>query len=215
MERVRLTEAGTRHAGLARRGAACPADAVLALQRMAGNRAVTQLLRCKDKDKKKKKTPRQVQAEQMAQKSAKNQAPIEFKNLPETAQAALTQILSGNDGPYLRPDGGRHSTDPDSGLPKGPGIGVREYHTLPYNESYRLVVRTKGKEKSAYWDPKHTGGTYTYHRIENAPFPAAAPAPAPVAPAPAPVVVPAAAAPVPVAVPVAAAPEPLKDNWDD
>ena len=44
---------------------------------------------------------------------------------------------------------------------------------MPYNESYRLVVRTKGQDKSAYWDSKHTAGTYTYHRITGVPWPAA------------------------------------------
>jgi hypothetical protein len=207
--------------GIERRGAqewpdrqqpARPAEAVLALQRMAGNRAVRQLLRCKDKDKVKRKTPRQLQAEQMAQKSAKNQKSVKLAELPQAAQDSLRDILAGTSvTDYLRPNDGKHSTDPETGLQKASGVGVREYHTKPYNESWRLVVRTAGHDKRAYWDGKHTAGTYTYHRIEDPPFPA--PAPAPVAPAPAPVVVPAAAAPAPALVPAAAGPVP--DSWDE
>ena len=179
MERIHVTRAER----LARAGAATrrePAAAVLALQRMAGNRAVGHLLRCKDKkDKPKRKSPAQLQAEQMAQKAAPNQTQIAFAHLPADAQHALREILAGRAGPYLRPSDGKHSTDPETGLAKRPGIGVREYHTVPYNESYRLVVRTKGQDKSAYWDSKHTAGTYTYHRITGVPWPAAAPPPAP------------------------------------
>ena len=211
MERIHVMRAER----LARAGTATrrePAAAVLALQRTAGNRAVCHLFRCKDK-KVKRQSPAQIQAEQMRQKSAPNQTPIAFDKLPTAAQNALRRILAGEERDYLRPEGGKHSTDPETGLPKGPGVGVREYHTVPYNESYRLVVRTKGKEKSAYWDPKHTAGTYTYHRVIDPPFPALAPAPAPAPLAPAPAPLPVAAAGPPVAMPAAAAPVP--NSWDD
>ncbi len=186
MARIRRIEDPVRAAEPTRRAAREPAAAVLALQRMAGNRAVGHLLRCKDKkDKPKRKSPAQLQAEQMAQKAAPNQTQVAFAHLPADAQHALREIIAGRPGPFLRPNDGKHSTDPETGLAKKPGIGVREYHTVPYNESYRLVVRTKGQDKSAYWDSKHTAGTYTYHRITGVPWPAAAPPPAP-APAPAP-----------------------------
>ncbi len=213
MVRSRRIEEPVRAAGPTRRAAREPAAAVLALQRTAGNRAVCHLLRCKDK-KAKRQSPAQIQAEQMRQKSAPNQTPIAFDKLPTAAQNALRRILAGDERDFLRPEGGKHSTDPETGLPKGPGVGVREYHTVPYNESYRLVVRTKGKEKSAYWDSKHTGGTYTYHRIIDPPLPAAAPAPAP-APVVVPTVVPAAATPDPVVAAAPAAAEPVKANWWD
>jgi guanyl-specific ribonuclease Sa len=203
MERVRRSEGEASRPE--RRAAVRPAEAVLRLQRMAGNRAVRQLLRGR------KKGGAAGSAEQKALKAAKNQRHYKFSELPDAAQTALREILAGRAGPYLRPNEGKHSTDPETGLPKAQGVGVREYHVSPSNESHRLVVRTVGQDKRAYWDPKHTAGTYTYHRIDDPPFPAPAPAPAPVAPAPAPAVVPAAAAPVPV--PAAAAVVP--DNWDD
>ena len=183
MGRIRRTSDPVRSGAPGRRAAHQPADAVLALQRMAGNRAVGHLLRCKDKAKPKRKTDAQLRAEQMAQKSAPNQTEIAFAHLPDAAKHALTEILAGRPGLFLRPtNDGKHSTDPETGLAKGPGVGVREYHTVPYNESYRLVIRTKGNEKSAYWDSKHTAGTYTYHRITGVPWPAAAPVPAAVPP---------------------------------
>src|SRR3954451_19786708 len=178
-----------------RRAATGNAAAVLELQRLAGNRAVGWLLRGK------KKNARQAMIEQSKLKAAPNQSTITFAQLPATAQPALQAILNGNPGPYLRPNGGFHATDPETGLPKGTGIGVREYHVTPSNESMRFVARTVGQAKSAYWDGSHVAGTYTYHRITDPPFPVAAPAPAP-APAVAP---PAAAAPV-VAPPPAPAP---------
>lgn len=127
-------------------------------------------------------------------------------------------LVNGDDGRYLRPArngkrAGWHGTDPETGMAKAEGVGVREYHATPSNESIRIVVRTVGKDKRVYYDSKHTAGTYTYHRVKDPPFPAA--------PAAAPAVLPAAAAPVvpapagvppPAVVPAAVA---VPDSWDD
>jgi hypothetical protein len=189
---------------------------VLALQRSVGNRAVCELLRCKDK-KKKRQTPGQIRAAQMAEKSAPKQSQYQFANLPLDVRNAIQDILAGNERGYLRPNDGKHSTDPETGMPKGQGIGVREFHTVPYSESKRIVTRSERGVKTVYYDPSHVAGTYTYHRVNGAPFPAAAPAAA--APVVAPVVVPVVApvmAPAPAAVPVvAAAADPVPDRWDD
>jgi hypothetical protein len=181
---------------------------LLALQRSAGNRAVCGLLRCKDK--KKRQTPAQVRAAQMAEKSAPKQSQYQFANLPADVRDAIQQILAGHEGPYLRPNKGQHSTDPETGMQKAHGIGVREFHTVPYNESKRIVTRSAGGVKTVYYDPSHVAGTYTYHRVNGAPAPAPAAAVPVAAPVPAPV-----APPPPAAVPVlAAADEPVPDSWD-
>jgi hypothetical protein len=205
----------TATAPTSRRAASGTAAAVLALQRTAGNRAVCELLRCKDK-KKKRQTPGQIRAAQMAEKSAPKQSQYQFANLPLDVRNAIQDILAGNEANYLRPNQGKHSTDPETGMPKGQGIGVREYHTLPYNESKRIVTRSERGAKTVYYDPSHVAGTYTYHRVNGAPFPVAAPAPAP---APAPAAVPAAAAPAPAApapvlVPAGAAPDEPVEDWE-
>ena len=148
---------------------------MLALQRTAGNRAVCELLRCKDK-KKKRQTPGQIRAAQMAEKSAPKQSQYQFANLPLDVRNAIQDILAGNEANYLRPNQGKHSTDPETGMPKGQGIGVREYHTVPYSESKRIVTRSERGVKTVYYDPSHVAGTYTYHRVNGAPFPAPAPA---------------------------------------
>jgi guanyl-specific ribonuclease Sa len=198
------------------RAAAGAHASVLALQRTAGNRAVRRLLdgragiaRGKDK---KGKGGGAGSVEQKKLKAAPNQSEYAFAQLPDDVQTAITQILKGNEKPYLRPtNGGRHSTDPETGLPKGNGIGVREYHVSPSNESKRIVTRTAGKDKAVYYDPSHVAGTYTYHRVNGAPFPAApVPAPAAAAPVLAPVVapvLPAVQAPAPLALPEV-------DDWE-
>jgi hypothetical protein len=202
------------------RAAGGPA-AVLALQRAAGNQAVCRLLdsrghlqRCKKKG---GKGGGAGSAEQSKVKAATNQREVNFAAVTDFAQTAMRNILiNGNDARYLRPakDGrkaGAHSTDPETGLPKAQGVGVREYHATPSNESIRIVVRTVGTDKRVYYDWKHTAGTYTYHRVKDPPFPAA-PAPAP---APAAAVVPAAVVPAAAALPAVQAPAPVPDRWDD
>jgi hypothetical protein len=213
------SRAFTKHPGAAaptsRRGATGTAAAVLALQRSAGNRAVCELLRCKDK-KKKRQTPGQIRAAQMAEKSAPKQSQYQFANLPLDVRNAIQDILAGNETIYLRPNQGKHSTDPETGMPKGQGIGVREFHTVPYSESKRIVTRSERGAKTVYYDPSHVAGTYTYHRVNGAPFPAPAPAPAPV-PVAVPAAVPAAAVPAvaaPVLVPAAAALDEPVEDWE-
>jgi hypothetical protein len=214
-----FTERPGAAAPTSRRGATGTAAAVLALQRSVGNRAVCELLRCKDK-KKKRQTPGQIRAAQMAEKSAPKQSQYQFANLPLDVRNAIQDILAGNETIYLRPNQGKHSTDPETGMPKGQGIGVREFHTVPYSESKRIVTRSERGVKTVYYDPSHVAGTYTYHRVNGAPFPAPAlaPAPAPVPVAVAvPAAVPAAAVPAvaaPVLVPAAAAPEEPVEDWE-
>ncbi len=210
-----LTEHAAAAAPTSRRAATGTAAAVLALQRSAGNRAVCGLLRCKDK-KKKRQTNAQMQAAQMEVKKAGNQSEYQFANLPQDVRDSITDILAGNERDYLRPNDGKHSTDPETGKTKGQNVRVREFHTLPYNESKRIVTRSERGVKTVYYDPKHPGGTYTYHRVNGAPFPAPAAAPAPVVAAPvaAPVVAPV-VAPVLPAVPAAAAAVPAAvDDWE-
>jgi hypothetical protein len=199
------------------RAAAGAHASVLALQRTAGNRAVCRLLDgrariARGKDKKGKGGGGAGSVEQKKLKAAPNQSEYAFAQLPNDVQTAITQILNGNERPYLRPtNGGRHSTDPETGLPKGPGIGVREFHVSASNESKRIVTRTANADKAVYYDPSHVAGTYTYHRVNGAPFPAApVPAPAAAAPVVAPVVapvLPAVQAPAPLDAPVV-------DDWE-
>jgi hypothetical protein len=156
MGRIMRTQGERAEAVTARGAAPAPTDSVLALQRMAGNHAVAHLLRCKGK--------KGGTVSQAALKAAPNQSTVKFAHLPTAAQTALREILAGREGPYLRPNKGKHSTDPETGVKKGEGIGVREYHVTPSNESQRFVVRTVGKDKRAYWDGSHAYGTYTYLR---------------------------------------------------
>jgi hypothetical protein len=210
MVETRRSTPATRAASAPRLSARGSHASLLALQRTAGNRAVCALLRCKDK--KKRQTRRQILVAQMAEKSAPKQPQYQFANLPADVRDAIRQILAGNEADYLRPNEGKHSTDPETGMPKGPGIGVREFHTRPYSESKRVVTRSAGGVRTVYYDPSHVAGTYTYHRVNGAPFPApAAPAPAPAValPAAVPVVVPAAAPVVPAAAAV------VPENWDE
>jgi hypothetical protein len=204
-----------RSASTPRLSARGPHASLLALQRTAGNRAVCQLV-SRNGDKKKKKGGGAGSTDQKRLKAAPNQSEYKFAQLPDDVRTAITQILAGNGGPYLRPtNGGRHSTDPETGLPKGPGIGVLEYHVSASNESKRIVTRNVNQDKRVYYDPSHVAGTYTYHRVTGAPFPVAAPVPAPApAPAPAAVVPVAAPAAAPVLPAVQAPPLPEVDDWE-
>src|SRR5215217_5674715 len=188
---------GTHRASRRRPGSGGLAAEVLQLQRTAGNRAVCAILRNGNGKGKKGKGGGAGSVEQQRLKAAPNQSEVAFASLPLDAQNAIRQILKGKEEerPYLRPGKCWHGTDPETGLQKAEGVGVREYHVTPSNESKRIVVRTVGKDKRVYYDGSHVAGTYTYHRVTGAPFP---PAPA--------VVAPAAAAPVPVVPPVAAVP---------
>ena len=198
------------------------AGTVLALQRTAGNRAVCQLAagRAQILRGRRKGPGGAGSTDQKRVKAAPNQAQVTFASLPQAAQNAIRDIVAGTEGPYLRPDKGRHNTDPETGLQKTGNLRVREYHVTPSNESMRIVTRkAENQEMTFYWDPSHVGGTYTYHRVTGVP-PAPAPAPAPV-PAPAPALAPVApvvaAPPVAVAAPVAPAPVLVGavDSWED
>jgi guanyl-specific ribonuclease Sa len=211
-QRRALTEHSTQTARTAARAAAGTPAAVLALQRTAGNRAVCRLV---DRDarvaRKKGKGGGTGSAEQKKLKAAPNQSEYQFAQLPQVAQNAIQQILNGNEGPYLRPNHGWHATDPETGLPKGQGVGVREYHVTPSDETKRIVTRGHNNNKSVYYDGSHPGGTYTYHRVTGAPWPAAAPAPAPAVAPVAPAAAVPAAAPV---LPAVQAPGPVVDDWE-
>lgn len=194
-------------------------EAVLQLQRTAGNRAVCEILRCKDK-KNKKNAGGAGSKEQQQLKAAKNQAKYEFGKLPDAVRHAITEILNDRGGPFLRPaknnhPAGWHGTDPETGMAKAQNIGVREYHVSPSDESKRIVVRTQQKDKRVYYDPSHVGGTYTYHPVVDPPFPVAQPAPVQPAPAVQPVL-PAVQQPVAAAVQPAADPIklPTFEDWE-
>ena len=222
MERSAASALGVQRA-TARRGRPHGlAGTVLALQRTAGNRAVCQLAagRAQILRGRRKGPGGAGSTDQKRVKAAPNQDEFTFASLPQDAQNAIRDIVAGTEGPYLRPNKGKHNTDPETGLQKTGNVRVREYHVTPSHESWRIVTRKAQNEAMTfYWDPHHVGGTYTYHRVTGVP-PAPAPAPAPV-PAPAPA--PAFAAPLPVAPPVAVAapvaPAPALvgavDSWED
>ena len=92
--------------------------------------------------------PAQLQAEQMA---AEIRAQPDADHVREPASTAAQNALRRSSPARPRTTCARRRQAhhrPETGLPKGPGVGVREYHTVPYNESYRLVVRTEGQGRS-------------------------------------------------------------------
>ena len=169
--------------------------------RSSGRRATARSAGCstaariaRGKDKKGKGGGGAGSVEQKKLKAAPNQSEYAFAQLPDDVQTAITQILKGNERPYLRPtNGGRHSTDPETGLPKGNGHRRPGVPRLPVErvQADRHAHGGQNNAKAVYYDPSHVAGTYTYHRVNGAPFPAApVPAPAAAAPVVAPVVAP-------------------------
>jgi hypothetical protein len=57
-----------------------------------------------------------------------------------------------------------HSSDPESGLPKGIGVAVSEFY-INGAEGRRVTKRTEGLKTTYYYSDNHVANTYKYQRL--------------------------------------------------